>query len=403
MADPTPAGDGPFRFEYDPAVIRFGEGCVADLGDELAAHGLDRALVVSGRTVGTAEDVIGPVRAGLGDRLGAVFAETTPEKRLATAVAAAERYRDVDADAIVGLGGGSSLDVAKQTAVVLASDRSPAELGAAFAATDTLPVPDDLPPIVAVPTTLAGADLSQGAGLNASPDGGLVDEPTSGGIGGRGLMPTALVADPALYATTPRSVLAASAMNGFDKGLESLYSPRATPITDATASRALALLVDALPTLGDDPVTAADLGPVVRGILLAQFGFSRPGESTLSLLHAFGHALSDAGVHQGTAHGVVAPHVVAFLLDADVVRRDLLADAVGVGDAATPDAAIVDAVADVRDALGLPGRLRSLDAVDRRDLPALADATLADDLSQNVPADLDLDRAALEEILEAAW
>ena len=403
MADPTPADGDAFRFDYDPATIRFGEGSVAALGEELAAHGYSRALVVSGTTVGTTEAVIGPVTTGLGDRLAAVFAETTPKKRLSTAVAAAERYREVDADVIVGLGGGSSLDVAKQTAVAIASDRTPAELGSALAETRTMPIPEDVPPIVAVPTTLAGADLSQGGGMSANPDHDLVAEPTGGGITAPQLMPVALVMDPALFATTPRSVLAASAMNGFDKGLESLYSPTGTPITDGTAMRGLSLLVESLPALGEEPVTVAELNPIVRGILLVQYGISRPDASTMSLIHAFGHAISAKGPHQGTAHATVAPHVLRYLFDEADARRDFLAQALNVADAEDPAAAVVDQVAHVRDSLGLPASLGSLDGISRDDIPAMANATLADRLAENVPPGVDLSQADVEGILEAAW
>lgn len=417
MGTPSPADESPFRFEYDPAVLRFGAGSAADLGDELASHGLDRALVVSGRTVGTSPAVVTPVRDGLGDRLGSVFAETTPKKRLSTAVAAANRFEELDADVLVGLGGGSSLDVAKQTAVVLGSDLSPESLGAELERTGTLPVPDTVPPIVAVPTTLAGADLTQSAGVSANPRHGLVSTPTGGSLGGPGLMPRAVVADPELFATTPQSVLATSAMNGFDKGIETLYSPTQTPVTDGTAMRGLSLLVDSLPALADEPVTAADLNPIVRGLLLVQYGISRPDVSTMSLVHAFGHAISARGPHQGTAHGVVVPHVLRYLFTNVDGRRDRIAVALGVTDQSrgelldsddtahgndTADA-VVEAVTDLRDALGLPDRLRSLDGVEREDRPAIAAAVLDDRLADNVPPGLDLTRADVEGILDAAW
>ncbi len=403
MSERTAAAGGQFRFEYSPPTIRFGEGSVAHLGDELERLGLTRALVVSGTTVGTAEDVIGPVTTGLGDHLGAVFAETTPKKRLSTAVAGAKRYQDVDADVIVGLGGGSSLDVAKQVAVAVASDLTPEELGAALAEDGLLPVPDEVPPIVAVPTTLAGADLSQGGGASANPKHDLVTEPTGGGVSAPQLMPVALVMDPELFATTPRSVLAASAMNGFDKGLESLYSPTGTPITDGTAMRGLSLLVDSLPALGEEPVTVDELNPIVRGILLVQYGISRPDASTMSLIHAFGHAISARGPHQGTAHATVAPHVLRYLFDHGEVRVDLLADALGVGDAEDHATAVVERVAHVRDGLGLPSELGSLEGIDRDDIPAMAEATIADRLSANVPPGVDLTQDDVEGILEAAW
>ncbi|WP_302081933.1 iron-containing alcohol dehydrogenase family protein [Salinibaculum rarum] len=403
----------PFRFEYDAPTLRCGRDSARQLGDELAANGFERALVVCGQTVGATPAVIDPVREGLGDRLAGVFAETTPEKRLATAADAVDRLRDVDADCIVALGGGSSLDVAKQASVlaarVTADGETPADTYAAagteFAETGTLSVPDEgLVPIVAVPTTLAGADVSQVAGLTATPAGGLVSAPVSGGISVAGLMPAAVVADPALVATTPDDVLAASAMNGFDKGIETLYASTATPVTDATAVRGLSLFQDGLLAFGDDSREEWVYDALVRGCLLVQYGISRPGVGTLSLIHALGHGLTRTyPVQQGAAHAVVAPHALAYLFEQVDGRRDLLADAFDVADADETAGAIVDAVSDVRDALGLPARLRDVDGPGPDEFPSVAKAVLADSFMANAPAGLDATESDIEGVLEDAW
>jgi alcohol dehydrogenase len=395
----------PFRFEYDTPVLQFGRGSVADLGDELAAHSLDSALVVAGETVGTTPEVIDPVRAGLGDRLAGVFAETTPEKRLATAFDAADQFAESGADAFVAVGGGSSIDVAKVASELAAGDRSRREVGTAFAERGTVTVPDgDLPPVVAVPTTLAGADISQVAGITASPESGLVDSETSGGVGDRRLMPAAVFHDPELVATTPPSVLAGSAMNGFDKGVETLYAANATPVTDASASRGLGLLAAGLRDLGETGPDHETLEPVLEGVALVQYGISRPDGSTLSLIHAFGHGLTAGyGVQQGVAHAVVAPHVLDYLFSEVDGRRALLADALGVADAADPAQAVVDEVAAVRDALDLPTRLRDVDGPEPADFPAVAEHVVADSFAANVPDALDVTTDDVEAVLDAAW
>ncbi|WP_265107989.1 iron-containing alcohol dehydrogenase family protein [Halosolutus halophilus] len=394
-----------FRFEYDPGVLRFGSGSVDDLADELARQGFDRALLVCGSTVGNSPAVIDPVTEGLGDRLGGVFAETTTKKRLATAVEGTEAMDAHDADVLVALGGGSSLDVAKVISVLDAADRDPAAIGREFEERGTISIPSgSLAPIVAIPTTLAGADLSTVAGVTAAPDGGLVDAPTSGGVGDPRLMPGAIVYDPALVATTPKSILAASAMNGFDKGIETLYARTATPVTDATAMRGLGLLRDGLRRLGDEGPTEDVLEPVLEGTMVVQYGISRPGETTLSIVHAFGHGLTRSyDVQQGAAHGVVAPHVLRYLFEEVDGRRDLLADALGVGDAADRAEAIVDAVADVRDALDLPARLRDVDGPEPDEFPAVAEAILEDSFVANAPAGLEPTQEAIEAVLEDAY
>ncbi|USZ70593.1 iron-containing alcohol dehydrogenase family protein [Natronosalvus halobius] len=399
------ARDDQFRFEYEPGVLRFGTGCVDALSDELAQQGFDRALVVCGSTVGSTPEVIDPVKRGLGERLAGVFAETTASKRLSTAVDGLEAMRACDADVLVGLGGGSSLDVASVIAVLDASDREPAEVGQELAETGSISVPDgSLPPIVAVPTTLAGAEQSQVAGVTASPTNGLVDEPASGGVSDRRLMPRAVAYDPALFATTPKPILAASAMNGFDKGLETLYARNATPITDATAMRGLRLLRDGLEALGERSVDENLLQPIAEGIVLVQYGVSRPGETTLSIIHAFGHGLTRTyDVQQGTAHAIVAPRVLRYLFDTVDARRDLLAEALAPDHDGDPADAVVEAVEDVRKALDLPSRLRDVDGPEPEAFPAVAETILEDSFVGNAPPGLEPTAEEIEAVLQDAY
>ena len=407
MADTLVAGDleAPFRFEYEPAVLRYGPDATRALDTELDEQGYDRALVVCGTTVGETPAVMDPVRDGLGDRLAGVFAETTPAKRLGTAYDGLERFREVDADCLVAVGGGSSLDVAKIISILAATDRDPDAVGQAFVDSGTIAVPEaELPPIIAVPTTLAGADLSIVAGVTADPGTCPVNEPASGGVGDPKLMPAAVCYDPELIATTPRSVLAASAMNGFDKGIETLYAADATPITDATASRGLDLLTEGLLAFGNGDSDPWVYQSITQGIMLVQYGISRADGTTLSLIHALGHGLTRTyEVQQGAAHGVIAPHALSYLFEQVDGRRSLLADALGVGDTDDPGAAVVDRVSEVVRTLGLPTQLRDVAGPDREEFPEVADTVLEDAFMPNVPSGLEPTRGGIVGVLESAW
>ena len=402
------ATDG-FRFDYRPGTIRVGAGCVAELGAELGRRDLDRALLVAGRTVGTTPAVVDPIRAGLGDRLAGESPETTPAKTLGTALAGLRAARDNDADAVVAVGGGSTLDTAT-TLRALSSHGDDAEQVAREALdTGHLPVASDgdLLPLVAVPTTLAGADLSDMAGVTLTRDRDVVtgDESPTGGVRDPRLLPTALYYDAALYRTTPTPLLAASAMNGFDKGIEALYSPISTPITDGTASRGLGLLRSGLRTIRTDPMDDGRLADVLAGIVAVQYGLTGDAGYRASIIHAFGHGFShDYDVHQGTIHGIVAPYVLRYVFDRVEGRRDLLASALGVADSGTDAAdAVIDAVAGVRDDLGLPTRLRKLDGVERADFDAIAATIHDDDLLAVAPAGIDPTVAEITGVLDRAW
>ncbi|WP_435125946.1 iron-containing alcohol dehydrogenase family protein [Halobaculum sp. D14] len=385
----------PFTFDYQPGALHYGRGCVADVGDALADRGLSRALVVTGSNVAGNDELMGAVDDGLGDALVEVFAGTTPDKRVREAVRVADRADDVDADVLVPVGGGSSLDVATVASVLRARGADLDDVRAEVRDTGGIALPDDrgaLTPTAPVPTTLAGADLSVIAGITVD----LGDDVVSTGVGGAELMPASLWYDPALFETTPESVLAGSAMNGFDKALESLYSRHRTVVTDATAEHAVNYLVDGLPDMFD---SARAMDRAVAGVVLAQYGISRPGHMTINVVHAFGHGLRDAfGVQQGLAHAAVAPTVVRDLLDSDADTDRLLA-AFDVDEAA-------DAVAEierVRDELGLPGRLRDVDGVTEDGLADAAAATADDSLLDNAPDGYALDADAALALLRQAW
>jgi len=396
------------RFEYDPGVIRHGRGCVQALGEELDRQSCERAVLVCGQTVGAIEAVIEPIREGLGDRLVGIFDETTPDKRLSTAIDGADRMTAVDADALVAVGGGSSLDVAKVISTVAASDTGREQLAAELSQTGTLAPPaGELPPIAAVPTTLAGADLSMLAGITVTPESGLAERPIKGGVSDRRLMPAALFYDAALVETTPRQILAGSAMNGFDKGIETLYAANATPVTDGTALRGLTLLREALPTLTGGPKSWAT-EQILEGTVLVQYGISRPDETTLSLIHAFGHGLrATAGIQQGVAHAIIAPHALTLLFEKVDGRRELLARALDIDTENLSETAIADTVVGevetIRDGLGLPTQLRAVEGLARDELGTVARKTKDDSFMDNCPTGFDPTVEELTSALDAAW
>lgn len=405
--------DEQFHFDYVSPTILGGCGCIQELGGAVKECGASSALIVTGTTVGQTSAVMDPVREGLGERVAGEFRETTPEKRLATAIKGTERALDIGADSLVAVGGGSSIDTARAIAVLLSRARKghdpPSQVweqaGAELASTGTLSIPSSPSvPIAAVPTTLAGADLSQVAGLTATPSEGYVDSEVSGGLSGRSLMPSIAVWDPALVATTPDKVLAGSAMNGFDKGIETLYTADRTPITDASALRGLELLQRGLLAFGAGERSQTVYERMSRGCLLVQYGISRPDAGTLSLIHAFGHGLTGFGtVQQGAAHAVIAPHALRYLFENVDGRRALLAQAIAEDSTTDPAAAVVEAVEDLRDALDLPRRLRDVDGPTQNEFRAVATAVIEDSFMAHTPPGLDPTVEDIQTVLERAW
>jgi alcohol dehydrogenase len=396
-----------FEHEYRGCEILYGRGRVADLGAALGDRGFDDALVVCGSNVGANDDLMDPIRAGLGDRLAGVFDRTTPAKHVETAFDLLDHRAEVGADVLVAVGGGSSLDTARQAAWIDADGRDLADLQAdAERGPDALGslAPDGNPsiPFVVIPTTFAGADVSTGGSLEVlDADHSPTGQPLT--VSGGGAMPIIDVADPALFETTPQSALAGSAMNGFNKGIETPYASDATPVSDAAAVHGLRLLSDALPHVaGDRPDSEAAMDRAVVGALLVQL------DRKVSVIHAFGHGFARRyDVQQGEIHAIVAPHVLAYLFDEIDGSRQLLASGLGVQTDGRDDGAVaedvIEAITAVRDSLPVPGRLRELPVVEKDDFPAIA-AFIADDWSMDrAPDGLDATPEAIEGVLRAAW
>jgi len=387
-----------FAHDHCGTELRFGRGAVDRLSEMLSDRGLDRALVVTGTNVGSNPAVMDPVRAGLGERLAGVFDQTTPAKRAGTAFAGIDCMHAADVDVLVGVGGGSSLDIARQMSAFESDGRS-LEAYKSEAREGALEPPSvtDPTPVVVIPTTFAGAAVSSGGSIELL---SVRESPTADPIRTSGsVRPIAVIEDPTLYETTPMGALVGSAMNGFNKGLETIYANGATAITDATAVRGLRLLTDALPRLPGDSV---DMDHAVAGSLLVQF------ERTPNVIHAFGHGFARRyAVQQGVAHAIMAPHVLRYLFERVDARRSVLAEGLGLeADAMTSDdlgKAIVASVVSVRDHLGLPDRLRDLEAVAEADLPAIARFVHDDAPMARAPSGLDPTVGELEAVLRAAW
>jgi len=389
-----------FEHGHRGCDLVYGRGCIDRLGEYLAEQGLDRALIVCGANVGANDDLMDPIRDGLGDRLADVYDGTTPEKAAASAFEAIDAAREADTDVLVGVGGGSSLDVARQASVFAADGRSLSDLRAEAETGDVDPPDPDAegPPVVVVPTTFAGADVSAGGSLEVlSAEESPTDQPVTAS-GSR--WPVADFADPALFETTPTSVLAGSAMNGFDKGIETPYARDATPVSDASAVHGLRLLAESLPAVaaGDHDPPAMDRAVV--GALLVQL------DRKLSVVHAFGHGFARRyDVQQGAVHAVVVPHVLRYLFEEVDGSRALLAEGLGVDSAAHSREelaeAVVEAVAGVRDALDAPTRLRDLPETREADLPAVAEFVVEDPLVPNAPVDPTAEE--VEAVLRRAW
>ena len=280
-----------FRYQAQPMRVVFGAGRSAELAAELAHLGLARVLVLA--TPGHRE-LAERIADTLGPRTAGVHARARMHVPRETADAAAEDARARAADGCVAVGGGSTIG-----------------LGKAVALRHGLP-------IVAVPTTFAGSEMTPVWGMTESGVKTTGRDPA--------VLPRSVVYDPDLCASLPPGIAVTSAVNALAHAVEALYAPDTSPITALMAEEGARAVVAALPGLavaGDADARAEALyGSWLCGAVL--------GATTMSLHHKLCHVLGGTfDLPHAAVHTVLLPHVVALNAQAAPAMTAALSRALG--------------------------------------------------------------------------
>jgi maleylacetate reductase len=295
-----------------PPRVVFGPGQLAGLPTELRHLEARRALVVTT-----------PGRVGLGDRvadlLGGRCVGLLPEAVSQVPLELARRGRDkaagMYADCLVAVGGGAATGLCKGIAY---------ESGL---------------PIVAVPTTYSGSEMTGFCGMTIDGIKRMHQSPL--------MLPEVVVYDPELSRSLPAPTSAASAMNALAHCIDAIYLPTTSPIVALAAVEGARVIAGALPAVLADPDDLDARTELLYGAHLA--GAALTGG--FALQHAVAHMLGGSfGVEHGVAHAVVLPYVTAHLLDRAPDALDRIAAAVGTDD-------LAGHVWDLVDGAGLPTRL----------------------------------------------
>lgn len=348
--------------------VQFDFGALALLAEELALVGIRRPLAVTDR---------GIVAAGLWDRVRAalpadlpvaLFADTPPNPTEAAVRAAAEAYRAHGADGLIGLGGGSPLDLAKAVAVAVTHPAGPLKHYAVIEG-GLARITPAAAPNVAIPTTSGtGSEVSRGAII-------VLDDGRKVSIGSPHLLPKVAICDPELTLGLPPLLTAATGMDAVTHNVEAYLSPRINPVADAIA-------LDGLARAWRHIVRATEHGADREArweMMMASMEGAMAFQKGLGAVHALAHPLGGIPappvLHHGTLNAVLLPHVVRFNASAVPERVSALGTAMGLGD--TRAEAVAEAFAARAAALGLPATLGAM-GVGREVLPAIAAAALKD-------------------------
>ncbi len=374
---PLPRPLAEMELVLDPKPIAyFGRGRVAEAGAIVAAHGARTVLIVTDPFL-AGSPIVAAVRASL-DAAGLavhVYGEVTPNPTTTNLDAGSDLAARVGADAIVSVGGGSSLDAAKGIALGAVNPERGIELDyrSAFARPAL--------PIVAIPTT-AGT----GAEVNAF---GVITDVVGHRkfyVGHDTALAKAAILDPELTVGLPPSATAATGFDALTHALESYLSVRANPYSDGIALQVLATVSTHLPRAVVDGGDLEDRSELLLASHVAGVGFSHTG---LGLVHGIAHPLGGRfAIPHGLALAIVIGGVLRLSRDVRVERLARAAFALGVGDTAATDEenadAAIDAVTGLARSIGLVGPLSRF-GVTEDALPSLAADTLADAVTVNAP------------------
>jgi alcohol dehydrogenase class IV len=281
--------------------------------------------------------------------------------------AAAALARRHKAQLVIGLGGGSALDISK-----LAAAAAAAEAPVSRYELCVNPLPADGLVRVCIPTTAGTGSEATRTSVFANDAGAKV------WAWGVELRPHLSVLDPTLSAGLPAKLTAATGIDALVHAIEAVTIRRANPLNDATGLQAIRLIARNLERAIQGPQDLDARGAMLIASCLA--GMAIDGSGT-GIAHAIGHALGTVGhVHHGRAVGLSLRVALAWNAEAAPERHAAVAEAMGIDRAGRSDRELAAALAPAYDAflrkVGLPIALSS-DGLGEKDTQRLAEVTMS--------------------------
>ena len=352
-----------------PQNCQFGVGALKKLPDFLKAAGSDNVMLISDRgleAIGVVEKVRKIIKDA--DLKYAEYLDVLPNPTTTIVDECAAKYKEAGCTALIALGGGSPMDVAKAVGVV-------AKFGGTIGDYEGVgKVPGPIDTLIAVPTTA-------GTGSEVTVAAVITDEARNYKLSvlGPEISPTYAVLDPELIMTAPASVAAACGVDALIHAMESYINTDANPFSMAMAEKAMELIGGNIRKFvarrnDVDAACAMMLGSTFAGIAFAN---NRLGD-----IHAMSHPVSAFyHVAHGVANAVLLPHVARYNLIANPEKFADIAELMGenITGLSTLDAAekAIAAITHLSMDIGIPQHLRDL-GVKEADFPYMAEMALKD-------------------------
>jgi len=344
-------------------ALYVGQDSAAQLARHVSLMGHQRVLIVTDKDLhrlGLLQSVLAVFEAqGI---TVSIFDEVLPDPSLALIERGVVQARTAECQAILALGGGSSIDAAKMIAVGVGYR------GALRQLTGLLKVRSPVLPLYAVPTTAGtGSEVTMAAVVTDTETGRKypVIDPK--------LMPLAAALDPGLMQGLPARITAATGLDALTHAIEAYLSGHATPATDTYAQAAVRLIFEYLPRACEEGENLVAREAMALASCYAGMAFTR---ANLGYVHGIAHQLG-AKYHlpHGEANALVLPRVLDYYGDSVSGRLAQLARVIGVEGTEENQLSLVfiQQLRQLIVTLGLPQRLTSLE---HTDVPELARAAL---------------------------
>jgi maleylacetate reductase len=318
---------------------------------------------------------VSKVESSLGEKLFAVFDRIQPHVQDVQVQETLALAREKHVDAVIGLGGGSSIGMAKVVGFQLQL------------------------PILAIPSTYAGSEMTPVYGITHTDE----DPPRKVTVSDPKIAPSIVLYDPELTLDLPPALTGSTGVNALAHCMEALYSKTRNPLSSAAAVDGIRHIdVSLLKCYQDgknlEARTEMLLGSHLAGLSLASV--------SMGLHHGICHILGgSANVPHGIANAIILPHVVAFNADATAAYLAPAAEAMNIPEIGNSPKERIEALAHRISALirelDLPQRLRDA-GVREADLPRLAQIAFQNRTVQNNPKPI-TDVTQLESLLRDAF
>ena len=336
---------------WSPTKIVFGENTALDVAIEVENLKCKKALIVTDRDLAKNTDIPERIKKVLGNLCVGIFSDVEPDSGIHIVNQGGKLGKELGADCIVSVGGGSAIDTAKGIAILLKEGGKLQD----YVGFQILTRPQT--PHIVIPTTAGtGSEVTYVAVIKDHEEGRKLL------FGDYNILPNVAILDPKMTEGLPPRLTAATGMDAMCHAIEALHSLQREPIADGMALHAIRLIKEFLPKAVENGKDMMARGEMLIAANMAGIAFSN---AQLGVVHALAHSVGARfKVHHGLANSILLPACLRYNADAcgEVYLDILSALGVNIG-GVRPDKAgdvVADKIIEFTERLGLPQRLRDV-------------------------------------------